>query len=235
MKVQFTKYAATGNDFVMIDNRNGEVSLTTEQVQKLCSRRTGIGSDGLILLHKSDSADYRMQYFNADGGEVDMCGNGTRALAHFYKAKSSLSDNAFSFQTKNGEYKAELDSDYVKIKMTELYEEGSIVIEDLMPNSSFSYYLNTGVPHCTFEVTDLDNFDVHENGKRIRYESRFSCGVNSNFFEKKGDRLSIRTYERGVEAETLSCGTGITAVALALYLNGNQREKYPFDTKGGRK
>ncbi len=228
--MEFWKMSATGNDFIMLLPGSAEPSC--EQIQKLCSRRTGIGADGVIVWQESEKADFKMRYWNADGNEVDMCGNGTRALSYFYKALTKTAKEQFSFETANGVYSSIVKDDYVKVHMTELYDYGEIEITDLL-DSKFCAYLNTGVPHCVYQVDNLENYDVFNNGKRIRNEKRFKNGVNTNFFEQKNNKIYIRTYERGVEDETLACGTGVTAVALALYLSGDRKENYGCVCKGG--
>ncbi len=232
MKTQFWKISATGNDFILINNLDESLNFSKEEVARLCARRTGIGADGLILLNPSESQDFKMKYLNADGGEVEMCGNGTRALTYFYKNITGDSKTEYSFETLNGVYQSEIQDDYVKVQMTELYDEGKIDLTDFGVGK-FSYYLNTGVPHCVFNVENLDNFPIVETGRKIRHDSRFANGVNSNFYEEKDGLIFIRTYERGVEDETLACGTGVTAVAVALYNSGDRRNKYSCRCVGG--
>lgn len=216
----------------MINDLEGKINLTKDQVNRICSRRTGVGADGLILLRSSQREDFKMTYLNSDGGEVEMCGNGTRALTYFYKEVVGDRKSEFSFETLNGVYKSQIKDNFVKVQMTELYEEGKIDVSDLA-SGSFSYYLNTGVPHCVFQVENLENYPLLEEGKRNRFEKRFKNGVNSNFFQEKDGIIHIRTYERGVENETLACGTGVTAVALALFLSGDKREVYNCLCQGG--
>lgn len=232
MKINFWKISATGNDFIMINNLDGKFEISKEEAARLCARRIGIGADGIILLSPSETQDYKMVYLNADGGEVEMCGNGTRALTYFYKKITGDSKNKYSFETLNGVYESEIKDDFVKVQMTELYDVGKIDLTDFKL-SDHSFYLNTGVPHCVFKVDNLENYPIVETGRKIRYDSRFKNGVNSNFFEEKNGLINIRTYERGVEDETLACGTGVTAVALSLFFNGDVRDKYVCKCVGG--
>ncbi len=219
--VHFDKYSATGNDFFLIDNRDGKVSkVAPTRWERLCHRRFGIGSDGLILLEKPTrpDADLRMRYHNADGSECSMCGNGSRALIHFAAAlgiKPSRPDGVYRLQTMNGLYEAKLTGDEVQIKMVELKDVGAIAVEDLYL-SGRSLFLDTGVPHAVFEVEDVAEVDVKSWGEKIAHQSRFPGATNVNFFQVKGERnIAVRTFERGVEDETLACGTGVTAVAIA--------------------
>lgn len=230
--VKFWKISATGNDFIIINNLNGEHHFSSDFVEKLCARRTGVGADGLIYLNKSEKYDFKMTYLNADGGEVAMCGNGTRALSYFYHQTQNPGKTKFQFETLNGIYKSVIQNNYVKVQMTERYDEGKIDVSGFNI-SDFNFYMNTGVPHCVFKVENLKNYPVFDKGRSIRYDSRFENGVNSNFFEEVEGIINIRTYERGVEDETLACGTGVTAVALSLYMNGDKRDVYSCRCGGG--
>ena len=240
MKLVFSKISATGNDFIILDNRDpcvwgrGGENLSREQVRSLCTRRTGIGADGVILLDDPQgSYDFQMTYLNSDGNEVEMCGNGTRAISWFYhQVKKKEGEGHYTFQTQNALYSSLVTGNFVKVCMGEIFDEGALEIGDLLP-SHWGYYINTGVPHCVYEVEGLDHWDVVSHGRRIRQNQRFERGANCNFFQCCGDEIKVRTYERGVEGETLACGTGVVAVALALYHRGDQREVYGFRTSGG--
>lgn len=219
MKLTFSKYVATGNDFVVADNREGNFDASDKKFwEKVCTAKWGVGADGVLLIEKSQKAncDFKMRYLNADGGEVSMCGNGARAITAFYHHECAGGKNQYTFETKNGVYTCSLDPLWgYRLQMTELYDVDKIAIGNLLP-SNHHMYLNTGVPHCVFEVKNIDQFPVFEEGKKIRYSTLFSEGANANFFERVGDKtLKVRTYERGVENETLACGTGATAVAIA--------------------
>ncbi|MCY4643153.1 MAG: diaminopimelate epimerase [Bacteriovoracales bacterium] len=233
MEIPFWKMAATGNDFIVIDGFAEPLHFDVSEIQKLCRRKTGIGADGLMVLHPGASGiDFRMQYFNADGFEVEMCGNGARAISFFHHEKNRNAKENYVFETKEGTYFSTVCDDFVKVRMTEIGDEGSIDVSDLV-KAKLSTYINIGVPHCVYEVENLESYDVAGEGKRVRHDERFPRGTNCNFFEKKGDHISIRTFERGVEEETLACGTGTVACALALYLAGDRQKTYRFRAPGG--
>ncbi|MDE5526205.1 diaminopimelate epimerase [Elizabethkingia meningoseptica] len=212
--MEFYKYQGTGNDFVMIDNRDLTFPKGTSLIAQLCDRRFGIGGDGLILLEKDDQYDFRMVYYNADGNESTMCGNGGRCLvafAHFL----GVFENKTSFMAIDGLHEAELNGDLVKLKMI-----------DVDTIESFSKYtvLNTGSPHYVEFVDHVEDMDVYLEGKKIRNNDIFKKeGINVNFVTQTGENeLFVRTFERGVEDETYSCGTGVTASALTFLQNHNQ-------------
>lgn len=212
MLLEFYKYQGTGNDFILIDNRSKNVSLDTSQVKFLCDRRFGIGADGLMLLELEPGFDFKMVYFNSDGNESSMCGNGGRCITAFAKHLGVISDKG-RFLAIDGPHEAIIKPENtVSLKMQD--------VKDVEINPDF-YYLNTGSPHYVATVTDIENFDVVGEGKKIRYNDRFKEeGTNVNFIEKKEDAIFVRTYERGVENETFSCGTGVTAAALVAGLQG---------------
>jgi diaminopimelate epimerase len=239
MKINFTKFNATGNDFIVIDNR----SLVCDAKDKarwarLCSLKTGIGADGVLLLEKSNKADFKMRYINADGGEVEMCGNGARAITAFANEVMDQKKELYQFETMNGIYECALDAIYgYRLKMTELYELDKINLHDLdkSMNAKKSLYMNTGVPHAVFEIEKILEYPVFTNGKIVRNDARFPKGTNANFFEVISPRyIRIRTYERGVENETLSCGTGATATALAAAVFYNWNDEVVLETLGGK-
>lgn len=212
MQIEFFKYQGTGNDFILIDNRNMELSLSAEQIAFLCHRRFGIGADGLMLLELEPGFDFKMVYFNSDGKESSMCGNGGRCITAF-AGKLGLVNGKCRFLAVDGPHDATLlENGTVSLKMQDVRE-----IEE---NENF-FYLNTGSPHYVQKVFDVENFDVFNEGKKIRYNDRFNAeGTNVNFIEKQDDVLFVRTYERGVEDETYSCGTGVTAAALVAAITG---------------
>ncbi len=237
--IQFKKYNATGNDFIVIDNQEGLYRAEDKtQWSKLCQLKTGIGADGVLLLEKSGKADFKMRYINADGGEVEMCGNGARAITSFAHETRVNKKEKYQFETMNGLYECSLDQDYgFKLKMTELYDINKIKLNDLNTTlkASHSSYMNTGVPHAIFEISNILDYPVFENGKLVRYDTRFPKGANANFFEViESGRVRIRTYERGVENETLSCGTGATATALAAAKLYGWDTEVVLETLGGR-
>ncbi|MDO9182989.1 MAG: diaminopimelate epimerase [Bacteriovorax sp.] len=234
--INFTKMNATGNDFVVIDNRDQLVNAgDVELWKKLCSLKTGIGADGILLLEKSTKADFKMRYINADGGEVEMCGNGGRAITAFAHEIIKPIKNIYHFETMNGLYECSIDSAYgFRLKMTELYDVDKINLDSLKIPNKNSMYLNTGVPHSVFEVENVQKYPVFENGKNIRYSPLFEKGCNANFYEVVNSKhLRVRTYERGVENETLSCGTGVTATAIAAAKKYNWKDEIVLETLGG--
>lgn len=178
--------------------------------------------DGLLFVEKSLKYDFKMRYLNADGKEAEMCGNGIRAIAHFVYnelGQTPIKEKIFNIETKNGLYQVESEGLF-KVKMNEISQKNFIDISDFssqIPGFISSYYVRTGVPHCVFQVTSVDNIDINKVAAPIRHDKRFAEGVNINFIEVTGSSMAkIRTFERGVEGETLSCGTGATAAALAL-------------------
>ena len=207
MKVHFFKYQATGNDFVLINNLSGHYSFSTDQIKTICDRKFGVGADGLMLIEKHPSAHFNLQYYNSDGSQ-SLCGNGSRAAVNM-AASLGLINGKARFEAFDGLHDAELQTGgVVRLKMNDVHEVKQI---------DNDFFINTGSPHVIRFVTDLKNFPVFENGKTIRYEKQFSPGgTNVNFVEILArDTIFVRSYERGVENETLSCGTGVTAAALA--------------------
>ena len=227
MQIQFYKYQGTGNDFVLIDNRKNDIELVPEQIKLLCHRRYGIGADGLMFLELEPGVDFKMVYFNSDGNPSSMCGNGGRCITAFAK-QLGLIINTAKFIAIDGLHEATIDeNEIVCLKMSDVKE---IEIGDDY------FYLNTGSPHYVKLVNDAQNFDVVANGKNIRYNERFTEeGTNVNFIEKINDELFVRTYERGVEGETYSCGTGVTAAALVAAMLGisNSKNNCFIKTLGG--
>jgi diaminopimelate epimerase len=214
--LRFTKMNGAGNDFILIDNRAGEIDLNRIQIAHLCDRHRGIGADGILLLENpSDHADFRMRYFNADGGEAEMCGNGARCFARFANKMAGARDK-ISFETPAGVISAELTGDLVTLQMTEPTELRLSVALRIGAEKRTVHFINSGVPHVVVPVAQVGDVDVLQEGSAIRHHEMFSPkGTNVNFIEKRGaDKIAIRTYERGVEDETLACGTGVVASAL---------------------
>lgn len=227
MNFTFYKYHGTGNDFILIDNRDKRFPYTNENlVADLCRRHTGIGADGLILLENDDKSDFRMVYFNADGREGSMCGNGGRCIVAFANKLGIISDQTV-FKASDGIHEATIEEDLISLKLQNV---------SLLREKPDYLFVDTGSPHHVQLVQDLENLDVQTEGKRLRYGLYGQKGSNINFVELSGEnRFSVRTYERGVESETLSCGTGVTAVALAMHHMGHTiSEKVEIETKGGR-
>ena len=228
MKIKFDKYQGTGNDFILLDNRENDYDkITTEQVKKMCDRHFGIGADGLMLLNKKEDFDFEMIYYNADGNEGSMCGNGGRCIVQFASSLGIKKNDYYVFSATDGTHKAEIDLDKeVSLKMNN--------VSDVKFFLDY-YILNTGSPHYVKFVKDIENIDVVTEGRKIRYSKEFAKeGINVNFVEVLGDdSIYVRTYERGVEDETLSCGTGVTASALVAAHNENGFNRVEVKTKGG--
>lgn len=226
MLITFYKYQGTGNDFILIDNRNDTFPKTNQKlVAQLCQRHTGIGADGLILLEEDETSDFRMVYYNADGGIGSMCGNGGRCIVAFAKKLGIITSNA-EFNAYDGLHHATITDDMVSLKMQNV---------DLIREKPGYYFLNTGSPHHVQLVEDLERIEVVKEGKKLRYGLYGEKGSNINFVQPTGQNaFSVRTYERGVENETLSCGTGVTAVAIAMYDTGKaDNEEVKVVTRGG--
>ncbi len=227
MKHTFYKYQGTGNDFVLIDNRHNIFDKNnTKLIAQLCDRRFGIGADGLILLESHPEVDFKMVYFNADGNQSSMCGNGGRCISAFAKFLGMIQFEA-TFEAIDGLHHSIIDRDLVKLQM-----------QDVNHIEAFEDHvlLDTGSPHFVQLRQQLDKLDVKKEGARIRYNKNyFEDGINVNFVDKIGDdNYAVRTYERGVEDETLSCGTGVTAVALAMHYMGEAKENHiELKTEGG--
>ncbi len=217
MQLQFTKMNGAGNDFVLIDNRDGTIRLSKEQVMKLCHRQRGVGADGVFLLMPDvkKEADWAWEFFNSDGSEADMCGNGARCFARYIQRLTSA-EGSTSFRTGAGIIKAKFDRTRVTINLTpphSLRLDQSVTISQ---GSLRVHYLNTGVPHIAVFVPSADQAMVQQWGRELRYHQAFApSGTNVNFVQVLApNSIRVRTYERGVEGETLACGTGVTAAAL---------------------
>ena len=219
MRLHFTKMNGAGNDFVMVDNREGKIRLSREAIARLCDRHRGVGADGLIAVESArGDADFRMRYYNADGGEAEMCGNGARCFTRFAGRLSGRTDR-IRFETEAGVISAEFVGDNVRLGMS---EPRDLALRESLPVAGTTltvHSVNTGVPHAVVVVEDLDAVPVMEHGAGLRYHERFAPkGTNANFIKPlDAQTLAIRTYERGVEGETLACGTGVTASALIFH------------------
>jgi len=228
MKQTFYKYQGTGNDFVMIDNRRLTFDKNdTKHIAFLCDRRFGIGADGLILLENHDDVDFKMVYYNSDGNESSMCGNGGRCIVAFAKFLGIV-ENTTTFEAIDGLHHAKIETDIVKLQMQD--------VKHIEKHGSH-LFLNTGSPHHVQMEKHLDDLKVQEVGAKIRYGAPYNAeGTNVNFVSKISDELfSVRTYERGVEDETLSCGTGVTAVALAMnYIGETEKNLISLNVEGGK-
>ena len=228
MEIQFFKYQGTGNDFVILDNRDERYNkLTAEQVAFLCHRRFGIGADGLMLLNAHPDFDFEMKYYNADGRESTMCGNGSRCLVQFARKAGIVQDN-YRFLAVDGAHEAKVSSEgIVSIKMIDVPE---------VKFEQDHFVLNTGSPHFVKIEENVMAMDVFKKGREIRCSKPYEKeGINVNFVQltDRRDKILVRTYERGVENETLSCGTGVTAAALVCFHNESGYNYVEVATKGG--
>ena len=227
MKIEFYKYQGTGNDFVIVDNRKNEYDfLTPKQVKHICNRNFGVGADGLMLLGKKEGYDFEMIYYNSDGNKSTMCGNGGRCLVKFAYHRGIVK-SSYHFVAVDGDHNAEIDGDgTVSLEMQR--------VDSVEYNNTYAL-INTGSPHFVKFATEVHNIDVVATGHEIRYSKEFvQQGINVNFVESTGeDSIFVRTYERGVENETLSCGTGVTAAALLSAHNENGFNTVRVNTLGG--
>lgn len=224
--MDFFKYEGAGNDFIILDNRDksfesGNKSLVAE----MCCRKTGIGADGLLLLENHRAYDFKMRYYNADGSETEMCGNGARCIVLFANFLGLVEEKT-KFLAGDGAHESFIEGPQVKLKMKD--------INKFQKEEDF-YLINTGVPHYVCFTEDLNNIDVYNEGRKIRYSQRFiKIGINVNFVSINGNKISVRTYERGVENETLACGTGIVASSIITSIHtGEKFNRYLVFAKGG--
>lgn len=237
-KIPFMKLSGAGNDFVIINNLNQIVDSTDPEfmnfVSKVCQRRMSVGADGVLLVEKAKDVDFRMRYFNADGGEVETCGNGARCIAKFSYLNGIVSEK-MQFLTNAGIYEAEVVSDNVKVRMSDPEDiriNVPLKLADGVHNVGFA---NSGVPHVVFFVDDLETTDVFDLGQQTRYHEDFKpAGTNANFIRiHSQELLEIRTYERGVENETLACGTGSIASAIVSASIGKVTSPVSVKTASG--
>lgn len=228
MKITFYKYQGTGNDFIIVDNRLHTIDKNdTKRIATLCDRRFGIGADGFILLETDEISDFKMVYYNADGNESSMCGNGGRCIVAFANFLGII-ENETEFVAIDGLHKAKIENETVHLQMQDVSEI------EMFENHQF---LDTGSPHHVEMVSGITDFEVKSNGSRIRYGKPYNeIGSNVNFVEQiSSNHFAVRTYERGVEDETLSCGTGVTAVAIAMHKSGKtQSESIDLKVQGGQ-
>lgn len=227
MTLQFYKYQGTGNDFVLIDGRTSEFPKNDfKLVKMLCDRKFGIGADGLIVLENDDMSDFRMVYFNADGNEGSLCGNGGRCAVAFANFLGIIGDTT-TFRSVKGTHDATINRAEVSLHMPDVLK---------IREKKEYLFLDTGSPHHVQVVNGLKDLKVFQEGKKLRYGLYGATGSNINFVEPLTDSsFAVRTYERGVENETLSCGTGVTAVALAMHNTGRTKaNSVDIETPGGQ-
>lgn len=229
MNIPFFKYQGTGNDFILVDNRSNVFSnLSREEIERICDRRFSIGADGLMMLNHKEGYDFEMKYYNSDGKPGSMCGNGGRCIVRF-AYDLGIHRESYHFLASDGEHEADIDtgSNIINLKMRDVqgYKE-----------ENGHFIVDTGSPHYITFVEDVMDFDVVKEGTAIRYSEPFQKdGINVNFVQNKGDdEIIVRTYERGVEDETYSCGTGVTASALVCHHNDCGYNDVTVDTKGGK-
>ncbi len=227
MQFKFYKYQGAGNDFILFDNRNKQFPVNnTELYNKLCDRRFGIGADGIMLLENIDNLDFKMLYYNADGNESSMCGNGGRCLVRFAEDLKMIHSECH-FLAVDGPHYAKISENLIELGMIDV-NSWNMDGDDIT--------LNTGSPHYIKWVDNVQEVDVFNEGRNIRYNSTYKQdGINVNFLEWSNNALYVRTYERGVEDETLSCGTGVTAAAMAYAIKNNLQGNVsvPINTRGG--
>ena len=231
--MEFSKLSGSGNDFIIIDNTDGRIDADQfrKLVPRICRRAVSVGADGVIIIEPSDRANFRWRFFNSDGSEAEMCGNGGRCAARFAYEKG-IAPATMSFETLAGVIQAQVKGRLVKVQLTDPY---GWVMDERLEDLGVEYcFVNTGVPHVVVLVEDVEGIDVEELGRRIRFHPQFQpAGTNVNFAQVKGGKLFVRTYERGVEAETLACGTGSVACALIAIRKGLLSSPVEVVTRSG--
>ena len=233
--LRFTKMNGAGNDFVLLDNRAGDLALTREQIARLCDRHRGVGADGVLVLERpTNGADFRMRYYNADGGEAEMCGNGARCFAR-YADRTAGPLEKVSFETPVGVIGAELIGQLVTLQMSQPNDLRLGLEVPVDREKIRAHYVDSGVPHVVVPVERIEEVDVRSLGAALRHHPMFAPrGANANFSEQRGPRkIAIRTYERGVEDETLACGTGVVASAIIFAATENVSGPIDVLVRGG--
>jgi diaminopimelate epimerase len=217
--IRFAKYSGAGNDFIMIDNRRGAFEPTRERIAAMCARRISVGADGLVLVEPSAQAAVRMRYYNADGGEAEMCGNGARCFVAYCRTLG-METSPLVFETMERVLSGWTEGDTVRIEMGEVKDTRLNLALDVEGATYHAHFTNTGVPHAVVFCDDVDRIAVDRVGRAIRWHAAFQpAGANANFVSiGKDGELHVRTYERGVEGETLACGTGVVAAAVIAHL-----------------
>lgn len=237
-QLEFMKMVASGNDFVVIEDSKAKIpnSKLPSLAKEICDRNLGAGADGLLVIEPSKKADFKMRIFNPDGSEAQMCGNGARCVA-LYAKENKIVDGDMRIDTLSGIIEAKVSGDKVKIKMQ---DPKDIKLDFDLPVEGKDYkvsFVNTGVPHAVLFIQELESFDVKRSGRTIRYHENFAPkGTNVNFVEiEKGNSIKVRTYERGVEDETLACGTGVTASAIVSAVPRGLKSPVSCLTESGEK
>lgn len=225
MNIKFQKYQGAGNDFVIIDNRSRNYDLDTPTIRRLCDRKFGIGADGLMLLENCPDYDFRMRYFNADGREAGLCGNGSRCIVA-YASNLGISGLSARFMAADGEHEGQVTTSGIRVRMQD--------VTSVCTGPDY-LFLNTGSPHCVRTVADAFRTDICREGQKIRYAKEFAPeGTNVDFITPTDEYIKIATYEKGVENETLACGTGCVAAALTVAINRHDTQnRYTLLAKGG--
>lgn len=233
--MKFYKYSGSGNDFIFLNSFEEKIDLSKSDIKNFCERRQGIGADGVVIIGRSGKLDYSLTIFNSDGSQAEMCGNAARCSIHFASNVLKLNKSEMHFETLNGVYQGKmLQGDEVQVKMTELYDVEAVDISDL--GNKVTMFMNTGVPHAVIEVGSVDEVKVNELGAVIRNDKRFKEGANVDFFEiidPKLQSIKMRVFERGVEGETLCCGTGVIACAVTCARSYGWSGEIKIKTRGG--
>ncbi len=235
MQFPFTKMNGAGNDFIMLDNRHEKLALDSARIALLCDRHRGVGADGVLAVEPPvRGADFRMRYYNADGGEAEMCGNGARCFARFAR-RLGANKSVISFETLAGIIRASFPDNEVRVAMSDPHSYRPPVSLDINGRSQEVYFVNTGVPHAVVFTDDVQAVDVSKDGAALRYHPAFAPkGTNANFVQVLSpESIAIRTYERGVEGETLACGTGVCAAALIHHLRTRSPSSVHVKVRGG--
>jgi len=235
LRVEFAKYSGAGNDFILIDNRSGSFPTDdSDLIRDMCARRTSIGADGLILLENSDKADVKMRFFNSDGGEAEMCGNGARCLIAFARRKG-LDSTVITLETMERVLTARVDEEDISIEMGAVTETELNIDIEIEGQTYRVHHTNTGVPHAVMFVDEVNEVDVVGLGRKVRFHERFQPkGANANFVQVTGENsISARIYERGVEDETLASGTGCAACAVIASLVKDLNPPIQVQTRSG--
>lgn len=235
MQLNFVKMNGAGNDFVMLDNRDGVFRLNKEEIAKICDRHRGVGADGVLMVEPArGEGDFRMRYYNSDGGEAEMCGNGARCFARYVNSLAGPFEK-ISFETEAGIIRAEFEGELVCLNMSDPVDMVLGTELEVAGETRIVHFVNTGVPHAVILDDSVQDLDVHTLGAGVRYHSHFSPkGTNVNFVQRTDDNSGVvRTYERGVEGETLACGTGVVASALIFHETYGVPAPIHLKVKGG--